>query len=964
MLKVTRKTKRVIGALLALVICLTIVSIVPASRSSGGDHVLTSVHAASDQLEKKIASLASAGNRYEEYAAKYENEPHPSVSQIVEGESFAAIDGMNASKLEDYEGAETPVVATDDSGAIHWDVDVPEDGLYHIGLRYFPVEGNTSPIERELRIDGEVPFEEASRLVFSRVWRNELTELEQDAKQNDLRPRQVESPQWQERILRDAEGYYQEPFSFYLSKGQHRISLVSLREPMIIDYLKLYQQEEIPPYEKVAQSYEEQGYDTTNGLFIKLQGEDAAFKSNPSLYPLNDRSSPGTEPYHVSKIRMNTIGGVNWKIPGQWISWDLDIPEDGLYEFGLRYKQNTVRGVNVVRELSIDGKIPFKEAEAIPFRYDGAWQIGMPGEDGKPYLFYLTKGKHQIKLELTMGDLAEIIRMVRSSIQQLNALYLKIIMITSASPDPLRDYELEKKIPELQKVFEEQSEFLTAAADRMDELVGGTSASTTILRTTSYQLKDIGSRTETLTSRLKGFKDNVTALGTWLLTVNQQPLEIDYLFFKSQDVAVPKVSTGFIGKSVHEVMSFARSFSEDYSHISNVKQGDKEVTVWIAAGRDQAQLLRSMIDNTFTPQTGISVNLQLVNPAVVLPATLAGKGPDIALTQGDVINFAMRNALQDLSSFPEFDQVKGRFMDSAFASFNYQDGVYALPETQSFPMLFYRKDILEELHLDVPQTWEDMYRIIPELQKHNMDLALPQNIVFESMLYQNDGQYYQGDGIATDLDSAIGIETFQKWTELYTNYKLPIEFDFINRFRTGEMPIGIADYTTFNFLTIFAPEIRGQWSFVAVPGTKGKDGTVRHDTMSSATGTVMFKNAKNKEAGWAFMKWWTDTEAQVTFGREMEAILGESARYAAANLEALQQLPWSAKELNQLVDELGWVVGRPAVPGGYSLDRHIYNAFYEVYTDGSEPRETLENYVRTINQEITIKREEFDLPTK
>lgn len=509
-----------------------------------------------------------------------------------------------------------------------------------------------------------------------------------------------------------------------------------------------------------------------------------------------------------------------------------------------------------------------------------------------------------------------------------------------------------------------QSEILSQAADQMDQMVGGASGSTAILRTTSYQLSDLGQRPETLNSRLKQFKDNVTALGTWLLSVSDQPLEIDYLYFKSPDVKTPSASTGFTDKVAHEVMSFAKSFSENYNAVSDANTKEKQVTVWIAAGRDQAQLLRSMIDNSFTPQTGISVNLQLVNPAVVLPATLAGKGPDIALTQADVINFAMRNALQDLTQFPGFDEVKNRFMDSAFAGFRFKDGIYAIPETQSFPMLFYRKDILDEMNLDVPKTWEDMYNVIPELQKHNMDLALPPNTVFETMLYQNGGAYYQEDGIATDLDSEIGINTFQKWTELYTNYKLPIEFDFINRFRTGEMPVGIADYTTYNYLTVFAPEIRGQWDFSALPGTEGENGVVRHDTLSTSTGTVMFKNAANKEAGWEFIKWWTDTEAQVTFGREMESILGESARYAAANKEALAQLPWSAKELKQLTDELQWVVGRPAVPGGYSLDRHVYNAFYEVYTEASEPRETLENYVRTINQEITIKRQEFGLPTK
>ncbi|UVI31499.1 extracellular solute-binding protein [Paenibacillus spongiae] len=963
MRKVTRKTKAIAAALLALVVVIIIVSVVPVKQSSGS--VLEPVKGGLELTADPAAIQTSAGNRYESYIAQYADQARPSVTQVIEAESFAAADGMNATIIDSYEGSSTPVVSTEDTGAIHWDVQVPEDGLYHMGLRYYPVDGNSSSIERELLIDGSAPFDEATRLLFSRVWRNELPKVEMDSNGNELRPRQVENPEWQETIFHDAEGYYKEPFSFFLTKGQHRITLNSLREPMIIDSLKLYQEETIPDYKTVVKSYEDKGYDVTKGQFIKFQGESASLKSNPSLYPLNDRSSPGTEPYHVSKIRMNTIGGVNWKIPGQWIAWDIEVPEDGLYEFGLRYKQNTVRGVNVVRKLTIDGIVPFKEAETIPFRYDGAWQIGTPGEDGKPYLFYLTKGKHQIKLELNMGELTEVIRTVRSSIQQLNALYLKIVMITSTVPDPLRDYELEKKIPELQSVFQKQSEILEKAAKRMDEMIRGASDSTTILRTTAYQLDDLGSRPETLATRLKRFKDNVTALGTWLLTVNQQPLEIDYLYFKSPDAATPPVSTGIVRKTVHEVMSFAKSFTENYNTVSSSGQDSKkQVTVWIAAGRDQAQLLRSMIDNSFTPQTGISVNLQLVNAAVVLPATLAGKGPDIALSQGDVINFAMRNALQDLSKFPEFDSIKARFKDSAFTSFNYKDGVFAIPETQTFPMLFYRKDILDELNLEVPQTWEDMYKVIPELQKHNMELALPTNIVFETMLYQNKGQFYKEDGIATDLDSDVGITSFQKWTELYTNYKLPITFDFINRFRTGEMPLGIADYTTYNFLTVFAPEIRGQWNFAALPGMRDADGSVHHETLSTATGTVMFKDAKNKEAGWEFIKWWTDTEAQVTFGREMEAILGESARYAAANLEALEQLPWSARELKQLTEELNWVVGRPAVPGGYSLDRHLNNAFYEVYTDGTEPRETLENYVRTINQEITIKRQEFGLPTK
>jgi len=956
--KMTKKRKITAVALIGLALCS--VFLVFAPGTSGNATVLEPVRGSLD-VEFESAVQDALKVRYEDYIAQYEGQPHPDVSLVIEAESYVAADGMEIETIQQFEGASNPVIRTGDSGSVHWDIEVPEDGLYHISLRYFPVEGHSSTIERELLIDGIAPFDEATRLGFSRVWRNEFPEVKRDSRDNDLRPRQVEEPQWQETTLRDSEGYYNEPFSFYFTKGKHRMTLSSLREPMVIDYIKLYQEEEIPTYDEVKAFYQQQGYQPTSGEFVKVQGEDATLKSNPSLYPINDRSSPGTEPYHVSKIRMNAIGGVNWKVPGQWITWEVDVPKDGLYELGFRYKQDTNRGIKVVRKLYIDGKVPFSEVEAVPFNYSGSWQIGLPGEDNEPYLYYLTEGKHEIKLELTMGELTEVIRLVRSSIQELNNLYLKIVMLTSAAPDPYRDYQLEQKIPELESVFLEQSQLLSLAADRMDDMVGGASSSTTILRTTSYQLGDLGSRPETLTRRLKNFKDNVSALGTWLLTVNDQPLTIDYLFIKSPDVANPPVDKGIVGKLSHEIGSFFKSFSEEYNY-TETNDSKEAITVWMASGRDQVQLLRSLIDNSFTPQTGIEVNLQLVNPSVVLPATLAGQGPDIALTQSKVVDFAMRNALYDVSQFPDFEEVKARFFDSAFVSFTYQDGIYAIPETQTFPMLFYREDILHQLGLEVPKTWEDMYHIIPELKKNNMDLAMPNTIVFETMLYQNGGQYYKGDGIATDLDSPQAIETFRKWTELYTNYKLPLEFDFINRFRTGEMPLGIADYTQYNYLQVFAPEIRGQWNFAPLPGIVTEDGTTRHDTLSTTTGTVMFADAKNKDAAWEFIKWWTDTEAQVNFGREMEAILGESARYAAANIEALQQLPWSGREKNQLLEQFKHVQGRPEVPGGYSLDRHIVNAFYEVYRDGEEARETLENYVRTINQEITIKREEFDLP--
>ena len=57
-----------------------------------------------------------------------------------------------------------------------------------------------------------------------------------------------------------------------------------------------------------------------------------------------------------------------------------------------------------------------------------------------------------------------------------------------------------------------------------------------------------------------------------------------------------------------------------------------------------------------------------------------------------------------------------------------------------------------------------------------------------------------------------------------------------------------------------------------------------------------------------------------------------------------------------------WAQGVPEVPGGYFTSRHIDNAFRRVTYYWEDPKDTLTDYVYTINQEITGKRKEFGLP--
>ncbi|WP_425262644.1 extracellular solute-binding protein [Paenibacillus thermotolerans] len=916
---------------------------------------------------------------YSDYIAQFESASPSDHEIVIDASRFSAMEGDAFEIVSNFEGREGDSLLTGEKGTVEWTVTVPESGLYHISMLYYPVAGKSSSIERSLLIDGEVPFEEAAYLQFDRIWDNEQEEVKQDNRGNDLRPQQVEKPAWREMMFKDYEGYYEEPFQFYFTAGTHKITLVSQREPMVIGQLKLFQYKAPEPYAETVKRYQEKGLKEAKDVFITVQGEDAVAKSSPTLYPQTERSSPAVYPYSPSLTKVNTIGGYNWRIPGQWIEWEFEVPETGLYKIAFKSQQNFVRGIYSTRKLTIDGQVPFKEMERVPFTFKNGYRMDVMGGE-EPFLFELEKGKHILRMEASLGEFAPLIREVEESLFNLNSMYRKILMITGAAPDQLRDYRVEQQIPNLLETFAAESKRLNAVSAELRKLSGGSSDSEALLKTMAIQLQEMIDEPDTIPRRLGSYKTNTGGLGTWLLDAREMPLEIDAIYIASPDQKLPKAGMGFFAELKHEIVTFFYSFIIDYNQIGNVSgnENKRSITVWIGSGRDQANTLKAMIDETFTPETGINVNLKLVQMSTLLPATLAGQGPDVAMQIGNDIpvNYAMRNAAADLTQFADFEDVAKRFRPSALVPYTYEKGVYALPETQTFNMLFYRKDVLNELGLTVPNTWDDVSNLLAILNKNHMEFGLPlviqpsypgenipPNSVYAMLLMQNGGQFYRNGGKESDLDSRIGIETFKTWTEFYTDYKLEREFDFPNRFRTGQMPIGIADYTAYNQLSVFAPEIRGMWGFAPVPGTMQPDGTIRREAPSGGSGTLMLNNAKDKEAAWEFMKWWTDSQTQTKFGREMESLMGAAARYPTANIEALDSLPWPVTDYENLKAQFEWVRGIPEVPGGYFTGRHLSNAFYKVVVNAqTEPREAIVDYVQYIQEEIRAKRKEFGLP--
>lgn len=897
--------------------------------------------------------------RYSQYLEEYNDMVMANTSVSLDAESEISYQSSNVEILDSFEDSRKVLRLNGEGSIVQWNLEIEKEGFYSILFDYCSLESRYAKIEYALFIDNALPFAEAQTMTLTRSWKNEK-EIQSDSRGNNISPMQIPALVFHESYAYDSEGIYNDRLRFYLQKGVHTLRIECKTSDFILRSLKLESMADPPLYQEAAPGcYME---NSAEKVSIIIEGEDAALKSDSTIVPLYDRGDPDTSPADPTILLLNTIGGSKWQEIGQWIVWKVDIPEDGYYKISMRVRQNAVSGRNSYRRIYIDGKVPFRELDTVKFNYENDWYLKTLGEE-EPYLFYFERGVHEIKMEVIPGELSEIRNELQNVVYELNAIYRQIIMITGTTPDIYRDYRIYDDIPGLLELFDGLREKVYEQKLKMETSSGGSGGSGGLLEALIGQLDSFVEKPDTIPLRLDAYKANISSLSAWLLSLTQQPLEVDYLIVASADSEAEVDKSSFFEHLFFSLRSVLGSFKADYSLVGDFEDSEEALTVWVGMGRDQVQVLKELIDNDFVPRTGIKVNVSLVQQGLI-EATLAEKGPDIALfvEYTQPVNLAARNALVDLSRFADYEEVSRRFSEEALVPFAYKGGTYALPCTQSFPMLFYRKDILDELGLEVPKTWDDVYRIAAVLQRNNLTLGIGSDIgTFGTLLYQKGGSFYDETLWETELNSESAMSAFAQWTDFFRKYSLPLNYDFQNRFRTGEMPVGIAPYTVYNVLQVTAPEIKGLWEMAIVPGTVKEDGAIDYSVCgSSVDGAVMFQKTKDQEAGWEFLKWFTSTQIQGKLGMGLESQMGASARYATANQEALAELSWSREELSLLYEQWSYVREIPQIPASYYITRNINNAFRKVVNDNENSRNTLNQYNYEMNKEVKRKWEEFN----
>lgn len=979
--------RRVIASALALALCASASVPAFADSEAADDSTLGTQATADDSATGDGSSAATTGTdsirqtSYTNYVKKYTDAARPDKTVEVLGKDYDPASVTDAQiTVTTVDGENDVMQWANQEGSVSWTVNIPETGVYNIKMIYEALESNTNDVEFSLLIDGESPYATASRITLSKRWINE-SEIKQDSRQNDIRPGQISTSCWQETPLEDIDGLFNEPLEFYMEAGEHTITFESEKAEFAVKSFTFYQYEAPAAYTAPSDSDLAQA----QGQKITLEGETAAYKSSRTLYPTSDKSSYLTSSANGSsptKTRYNTIGSGSWTQSTQTVTWEFNVDKAGYYKIGIRGRQDQMRGMYSNRRLYVNGEVPCLEANQIKFYYDTDWSITTPkSENGDDLYFYLQAGTNTISLEAVPGEIGEVMGDLDELVYNINSYYRQIRQITGPDPDEYNNYMIDTAIPSIVPDFKEYAKTLRDKKAEIEKLSGSGGTEAETLEKMAIVLDKCIKKPDLIPEMMSQIKDNITSVSSFVNQYREQPLEVDMIEVATSDQDFTSCDKSFFGSLGFGFKGFIGSFFEDYNALSD--EDESAMECWVMLGRDNAEALQQLISSEYNPTAKTKINLKLVQGGIV-EATFAGKGPDLALFMGGdfPIQLAARGVLTDLTTFSDFDEVKSRFADDATVLYQYNGGTYGLPCDQTFPMLFYRSDILSEYGIDPAtdlNTWDGLLNCLPTLQRNYLEVGLilpvmtstggttqvsaitePGN-TFAMLLLQQGLNYYNEEQTKTTFDTQEAVNAFDTWTKFYTTYSFQQTYDAFTRFRTGDMPVVIQNYTFYNQLSVAAPEIKGCWGFQPVPGTVQEDGTINHAANSNGSGAIIFTKAADQEGAWDFIKWFTSTDAQVKYGNNIESILGTMGRYATANEEALQQLSWTTSEVNLLLDQLNSQVEIPIIPASYGVTRNVMNAFRAVVNDYDNARDTLFWYNKDINDEITRKLEDLGL---
>ncbi len=816
-----------------------------------------------------------------------------------------------------------------------------------------------------LLLDGETPYQECGQLKLESQWRMEGG-FEKDRYGNEVVSMPVkDTGVLQCRMLGKA-GLYSRGMGLYLTAGEHEITLLCREGPF-----ELYSVALAP--EKTPETAPEGAL--TGSRIITVQAENVPARNNPNVRPAADYDLRLT-PYSSREKVINYIEDISYHYALDTLTYDFTAEEEGFYALALRMRQAELANFPVFRTFYVDGKIPAPAFMDAAFSYCLNFENQtVKDENGQPALVYLTAGKHTLTLQTSLDPIRPAVLQLNRISDEMAALALDITKITGGNTDFFRDFSLAdfdfhiaEDLRRWVNELEEARLFLRGAAGT-EGRIGALSSLDMAIDT----LNLLSQKPDDLPKKLGQFSQGASSARSFLVNMTESlqnsGMGLDSIHFYTDAALLPQTPDAMerLGAAAQR---FGASFGDQgYAAGSEAEEG--ALQVWVNRPRQYLEILQRMADTSYTPQTGVKVDFSIMpDESKLVLANASGSAPDVALgvSSGRTYDLAVRGALKNLRDYENLKEVGGRFPAGLLIPGVCDEGLYALPETFNFYVLFYRKDILDNIGAAVPDSYEDVLNLLPTLHRFGLNynnfvanvIGYKSFSITTPFIFQAGGKLYENGNIHILLDEQAAIRGLQTLTDSFIIYDMDYEINsFYQSFRDGTLPIGTANYGMYNLLMNAAPELSDRWGIALYPGLTDENGAVQRWISGAEQSCFIFSSTKMEEEAWRFLTWWMSEEIQTEFAFTLQSTLGNEYLWNSANTAAFANSPWPAEHKKIIAEQMQWIYEAPRVPGSYMVEREISNAVNAVCLEGKNLREALDEAVKRIDREVERKLEEF-----
>ena len=893
-----------------------------------------------EKLKTLLLSLDSIGeDNYKKYLSQYS-------SQIYGGADIAL-------PLEHIPEKDRTASA---ENTARLPITVQHAGLYTVGFDYKCLGDNLLQTSLSMKVNGELLYSELQHLFFADTWRTGETEYDRYGNESIAMPEKDAC--WSFTWLRDTSFLQNEPLMIYLNAGENELELTANEGVVVFKSVTLT---------KPVVVADDPMSDAVGTEMIPVEAESFVTRNSPNIRTTAS-FDPDVTPYDATLKLQNIVDEATFRTGGTSVTYDVAINTAGWYHFACDYKQSSKSDFTVYRNIYIDGEIPSTAYENIAFPYSNKFDRKVVDAP-----VYLSEGTHQITVEVSLEPYGDAVAILNSIVAKINDLALSVNKITGGNTNKYRDFDLEEYDLHITKDLTqwadtvEQVYTLIAAGDQY----GTQNGEISLLDAAVKSLRELAKEPNKLPQNINRFSYGDSSVRQYLTTVAENlslgNLGMDKFYLYQEDAELPEGKNAFEKASLRAEHFLASFLQDDYA--PGYETSDT-LEVWANWPRQYLEIIQRMADADFTAKTGIKVNLSIVpDQQKLILSNASGKAPDaaIGISSGYVYDLALRNALADMRQFDDFKDVASHFAPGMLIPGICDDGVYALPETFNFYVLFYRTDVFEKLNLKVPDNMDEVRELLPELQRmglgfntHVANLPTKTFAATAPFIFQNGGDLFAEGSMVCRLDSPEVIAGLKYLTENFTVYDMDYEIlSFFQSFRDGRTPIGVSNYATYNLLTNAAPELTGCWDIALYPGLVSEDGTVERYTSGAAESCIIFDDSTKKDDAWKFLSWWMSDEVQTEFSFTLQATLGNEYMWNSANLNAIAAAPWKNEHKKVILEQIGWTDEMPRVPGSYIIERELGNVLVNVVTQNVNIRTAIDDAQKRINAELQRKLEEF-----